>query len=429
MYECDISRSLESGIGIGGLSLDVYEGALKRAQAAADALNQKHQAGEFLLTRLPGEVNDLTAMRALAHQLSKDTTDLIVLGIGGSSLGAQTLAQLSGWGTPGYKTPDGQPTVHMPENLDPVSFEQLLAGCDLRTTRFLVVSKSGETAEPLSQLLHAMTAIENAGGGKYMKHHFGVVTGAGEENPLRLLAIEHGFPILEHDNIGGRFSVFSNTGLVPALFFGLSPEKLRLGAKSTLEATFEEPEAPVVACAAVTVGMLESRNITLAALTVYDDRLQRLGLWFRQLCGESLGKDGQGLTPLAGVGPVDQHSQLQLFLGGPNDKLHTFVTRDVAGEGQVPNAAFAKGPLSAFAGKTMGDLLAAEQRATIETLAKNGRPIRELRLPRLQEENLGALLMHFMLETILVADMMGVDPFDQPAVEEGKNLARTYLAG
>jgi len=429
MYVCDISRSLGETIGKDGLSQTNFDAALHRAGEAVVRLKARHAKGDLLLTQLPSQRDDLDAMRRFAEQLCENTTDLILLGIGGSSLGAQTLAQSSGWGTPGYRSPEGRPTLHMPENLDAVSFERLLGSCDLRTTRFLVVSKSGGTPEPISQMLYAMTAIEQAGGGKDMKHHFGVVTGPGAKNPLRALAMEMGFLLLEHGEVGGRFSAFSNTGLIPAIILGLDPVKLREGAQYTLATTLENADAPVTACAAVTIGMLEHHGVSMSALTVYDDRLQRMGLWFRQLWGESLGKDGKGLTPLAGVGPVDQHSQLQLFLGGPNDKLHTVITRDVVGEGQVPDPAFAKGALAAFAGKTMGDLLDAEQRATIETLAKNGRPVRELKLPALREENLGALLMHFMLETILVADMMGIDPFDQPAVEEGKLLARKYLAG
>ena len=135
------------------------------------------------------------------------------------------------------------------------------------------------------------------------------------------------------------------------------------------------------------------------------------------------------MTPLAGIGPVDQHSQLQLYLAGANDKLHTIITRDVKGEGVAPAPHLTSGSLSAYAGKTIGDLLEAEQRATIETLGLNGRPVLNIHIPRLDEESLGALLMHFMLKTILLADLMGVDPYDQPAVEQGKIRARAYLAG
>jgi glucose-6-phosphate isomerase len=133
---------------------------------------------------------------------------------------------------------------------------------------------------------------------------------------------------------------------------------------------------------------------------------------------------------VAAIGPVDQHSQLQLYLAGPADKLFTVVTLDVAGRGPRMDEALARRAGEAgFAGRTIGDLVAAQGRATADTLARNGRPTRRLHLERLDERAMGALLMHFMLETILAGYILGVDPFDQPAVEEGKILAKQYLAG
>ena len=166
-----------------------------------------------------------------------------------------------------------------------------------------------------------------------------------------------------------------------------------------------------------------------ARALAYADRLERFSRWFTQLWAESLGKDGKGTTPIGALGPVDQHSQLQLFIAGPRDKLFTVVTVDTKGQGPRIDAALAKrAGESDLGGKTIGDLVAAQGRATAETLAKNGCPVRTMHLPRLNEESLGALMMHFMLETIIAARLIGVDAFDQPAVEEGKVLAKQYLA-
>jgi glucose-6-phosphate isomerase len=162
----------------------------------------------------------------------------------------------------------------------------------------------------------------------------------------------------------------------------------------------------------------------------YADRLERMTRWYVQLWAESLGKDGKGTTPIGALGPVDQHSQLQLYIAGPRDKLFTVVTTGVAGRGpriDAKLAALAGEP--DFAGKAIGDLVAAQGRATAETLAKNGCPVRTIHVDRLDEASLGELLMHFMLETIVAARLLGVDAFDQPAVEEGKVLAKRYLAG
>jgi glucose-6-phosphate isomerase len=163
-------------------------------------------------------------------------------------------------------------------------------------------------------------------------------------------------------------------------------------------------------------------------MLTYVDRLACFGLWYCQLWAESLGKQGKGTTPIRALGTVDQHSQLQLYLAGPADKLITVVMGAPAGGGPRYPRELGDPALAWLGGRTMGDLLDVSQRATAETLIRNGRPTRIIRVPKLDERALGALLMHFMLETIIAGHLLGVDPFDQPAVEEGKRLAREYLA-
>ena len=185
-------------------------------------------------------------------------------------------------------------------------------------------------------------------------------------------------------------------------------------------------EVPAAVGAALAVALAGK---PISVMMAYADRLERFTRWYVQLWAESLGKDGKGTTPLAALGPVDQHSQLQLFIAGPRDKLFTVITASPAGRGPRMDADLAKlAGEPDFAGKTIGDLVAAQGRATAETLAKNGCPVRTIHLERVDERHLGELLMHFMLETIIAARLIGVDPFDQPAVEEGKVLAKKYLA-
>ncbi|MEX2642839.1 MAG: glucose-6-phosphate isomerase, partial [Acetobacterales bacterium] len=173
---------------------------------------------------------------------------------------------------------------------------------------------------------------------------------------------------------------------------------------------------------------LARRGVAMSVLMPYCDRLGTFAMWYRQLWAESLGKDGMGTTPVKALGAVDQHSQVQLYLDGPRDKLFTLMLLDSAGRGGRVESARAPGKLSYLAGRTIGDLMEAEQNATAETLVRNGCPTRVIRLERLDEQALGALTMHYMLETIVAGRLMGVDPFDQPAVEQGKVLAREYLA-
>jgi glucose-6-phosphate isomerase len=249
---------------------------------------------------------------------------------------------------------------------------------------------------------------------------------------LRDLLEPEGVPFLDHHTgIGGRYSVLTNVGLLPAAVLGLDVAAIRQGAADAYEpirAGRSAADVPSALGAALSVAAAQDgRGITV--MKAYADRLERYTRWWVQLWAESLGKEGKGTQPVAAIGPVDQHSQLQLYLAGPNDKLFTVVTTGVAGQGPMIDERLARrAGEPGFAGKRIGDLVAAQGRATADTLARNGRPTRRIHIERLDERALGELLMHTMLETILAGYALGVDPFDQPAVEEGKILAKLYLA-
>ena len=279
------------------------------------------------------------------------------------------------------------------------------------------------------QTAAALAALKRAGLDPH-DHFLGISEPAknGKSNGLRDLLGLCAIPLLDHDpGVGGRFSVLTNVGLLPAAVCGLDIGAIRAGAAAGLKPVLGGRKPDDVP-AAVGAALAVAANKPISVMMAYSDRLDRFTRWYVQLWAESLGKDGKGTTPLAALGPVDQHSQVQLFIGGPRDKLFTVVTIDAAGRGPRIDAGLAKlAGEPDFGGKTIGDLAAAEGRATAETLAKNGCPVRTLRLPQLDEETLGELLMHFMLETIIAAHLLGVDAFDQPAVEEGKVLAKKYL--
>ncbi len=186
---------------------------------------------------------------------------------------------------------------------------------------------------------------------------------------------------------------------------------------------------PPAVGAAVAVALTRERGIRTHVMMPYTDRLGRFSHWFVQLWAESLGKDGQGTAPIACVGPLDQHSQLQLFMDGPHEHLISIVRLPTSGIGpKLPADLAAKAGVGYLAGKTVGDLVAAQSHAVPEALGRAGRPVRTFDLDRLDEASLGALMMHCMLETILAARLMGVDPFDQPAVELAKVITRERVA-
>jgi glucose-6-phosphate isomerase len=374
------------------------------------------------------DTGDLARIGEVAEHLMKNTTDLVVFGIGGSSLGAQTLAQLAFWGTQAYKPRTGHPRLHIVDGIDSAVFRTMLTLMDLRTTRFLVVSKSGTTTETLMQLLVAVEALEEEGGGKYLKHHFAGVAEEGA-NPLRNILTDMGAPVVGHDpNLDGRFSAFSCVGLIPALIAGLDAKTIRAGAREALDAAMAGT-SPAVEGAALSVAARDV-GLSQSVMWVYRDRLARLPKWWRQLWAESLGKQGQGTTPIDAQGPVDQHSQLQLYLDGPNDKLFTLIDAPALTDAKASKAWAEKHNLPLLAGRGMSDVVAAQIRATAETLTNAGRAVRRISFASpLEERTLGALMMHFILETLIAARLWKVDPFGQPAVEEGKRLTRQYLEG
>jgi glucose-6-phosphate isomerase len=428
-----IDSALETTVGPHGLADGALGAALARAEGALDRLRRHYAEGTLALLRLPEKQDDLAPIRDAAKTLTAAATDIVMLGTGGSSLGGQTLAQLAFYNVPGVGALRPAPRVHFIDNLDPVSFETMLAQLPLATTRFVAISKSGGTAETLMQTIAVLSALKQAKVDP-AKAMLGISepAKAGKRNGLRDLIGEHHVAMLDHDpHVGGRYSALTNVGLLPAAALGLDIAAVRQGAARALAPVLAKKppsEVPAALGAALNIALAESKGKSISVLMAYCDRLERFTHWYVQLWAESLGKQGKGTTPLAALGPVDQHSQVQLFIAGPRDKLFTVVTVGAAGLGPRMDGELAKlAGEAGFAGKTIGDLVAAEGRATAETLVRNGCPVRTLHIDTLDEAALGELLMHFMLETIIAAHLLGIDAFDQPAVEEGKVLAKKYL--
>jgi len=430
-----IDNALHDNIGQHGVSAEALDAALERAEGALDWLRARHADGGLPLLNLAGMTSDLPDLRDTARALADRATDIVLLGTGGSSLGGQTLAQLAGHMVPGVGSLRAGPRLHFMDNLDPDTFGALLDRLPLQTSRFVSISKSGGTGETLMQTIAVLSALREASLGPRIPDIFlglSEPAKAGKKNGLRDLLGQHKVPMLEHHTgVGGRFSVLTNVGLLPAAMLGLDVVAVREGAALALKPVLDKKKAkdvPAAVGAALSVALSETKNKGISVVMAYADRLERFTRWYVQLWAESLGKDGKGTTPIGALGPVDQHSQLQLFIAGPRDKLFTVITTDRAGKGPRMDRKLSEVAGEAgFGGKSIGDLVGAQGRATAETLAKNGCPVRTIHLPEIDEESMGELLMHFMLETIIAAHLLGVDAFDQPAVEEGKVLAKKYL--
>jgi glucose-6-phosphate isomerase len=368
---------------------------------------------------MPRRPADLDAAAMTAAGMLERCAVLCVIGIGGSSLGARALTTLK---------PDPAVAVDFLENVDADdAWRRFIAP----ETGFLVVSKSGTTAETLANFLTVWREVAALMPAPAAASRFVALTQPGD-SPLRRLADQLGIPVIDHDpDLAGRYSALSPVGLLPAHAAGLDTGALHAAADDGL-AAFEAGESAPETGAAIQVGLARDRGATATVMMPYIDRLEPFARWYGQIWGESVGKDGHGTMPYPALGAIDQHSQLQLWLDGPADKLFTLIAPVAAldSAAEPPIDTLGDPGLGYLEGRSRGDLLRAEYRATAQTLAGHGRPVRTITpAPGAPlEAVVGALMMHFMIETAVAGYMLGIDPFSQPAVDEGKALARQFLS-
>ncbi len=409
----DLTFGFEQAVGEKGANRTRFEHCRAQLEAALPRLMHAPVPEAAALLSLPARTDDLAEIEAVARHIRDHFTDLVVVGMGGSSLGGEVLAQL--------REP-GELRFHVVDNVDPRSLARLTESLPFASTAFLVVSKSGGTVETLA-LMAALLRSMQPHSPRYGEHFF-VIT-IPNDNPLHRLAVTHGMRVIAHDvDLGGRFSIFSPVGLIPAAALGVDIRALRAGAHGVLQQPRDAVESAALHCA------LMEKSIAVNVLMHYCDRLGGLVAWYRQCWAESLGKAGKGTIPVRSRGATEQHSQLQLYLEGPKDKFFTALMLDTIGEGaEIGFEADSDPRLDYLSGHRLGDLLFAEQRGTNATLVEAGCPLRSITCTSISAPVVGALLMHFMLEVMFTAELMGVNAFDQPAVEKSKRLTLAYLAG
>ncbi len=420
LFDHIIDGCFDTAMGARGITKEAFTKTLEEITPILNTLEEQKNAGALRLLAQVAETDDIADIAALATQIRENYDTVVVLGTGGSTLSGQALVGLT---TPAPLTP----AIHFLDNIDPHTIQTFLDNCTLNTTCFLIISKSGNTLETLSQASTFLHKIQGELGPEALRKQVHVIT-MPEENPLRTLAAEHNIPTHDHDpDIGGRFSIFTNVGLLPAAIAGLDSAAIRAGAAHSVAENLAAGSA--AAQGAALHHLLHQQHITSTVFMPYIDRLNAFASWYRQIWAESLGKNGHGTTPIKAMGTLDQHSQLQLYLDGPKDKMFTLLTLDSTGQGNTLDPTTLPATCRAeLGGKHLGDIMVAEQQATLETLIQQGCPTRHFALHTVDEATAGALAMHLILETIITAAMVHINAFDQPAVEAGKIRAKELLA-
>jgi len=422
----DNNNLFDNAIGDGGVSTTDIEALSPKLDSLRKKINEWVNSSEPTFLNLPYS-NDIKAIKRRGQKIVRDFNRTIVFGIGGSSLGGEMLVRTLGDADPKNR-------VNFYDNVDPSTMVEL-ENVDWSETLLMVISKSGNTAETLSQFLTMLPIMEHSLGYDKITDHTLFIT-ENKEGALYKLSQELNVEVIEHPPVGGRFSVLSIVGLLPAYVGGVDIAGVMEGARSMVKRCEESSMLDNPAFHNGAAQYLHAkRNRTISVVMPYADNLRFVVNWFRQLWAESLGKidkDGnhQGLTPTEAHGVTDQHSQLQLLLEGPDDKLVTFLTDPgFRFQGRRVPMRFKDIPaITPLAGHTIGELFLSELKATRTTLSRRGRPNRTFALLGRDAYALGELIILLEMETVVVAELMGIDPFDQPAVEESKVLTREYLS-
>lgn len=393
--------------------------------ASWNTLKGKFETGEVGFFHCPTDpkISQIEECRELSKRLEGKFKHCLFLGIGGSSLGPASLLDALA-----HERTQSIDFVFI-DNPDPITWKIKLQTLNPNETLVCCVSKSGKTFETLAQFLLVLEWL----GEKRWKSNLIVITDP-QEGELRAWAQACNVPSLSiPKNIGGRFSIFTSVGLFPALIAGVDVAAFQQGAREVKDFVEKTDVSKNPLFILSDYAIQTYKNHPIHVLMPYSTALKTIGGWWAQLWGESLGKGQKGFTPVAAVGATDQHSLLQLFQEGPNDKLLTFITvnetRDnVSLPALSPSHLTGNFPTLKLLGKcSLGELLTLEYRATLLSLARKSRPMVTWQLDRLDARALGALYFALAVQTAFCGIHWKVNPFDQPGVEDVKNTIRDSL--
>jgi glucose-6-phosphate isomerase len=437
----DYRNAMSEAVGAkDGVSAKQLEAVASKIAAEHDRIVKEHAAGEQRWMDLPDNTDLADAITAFATDARKQYSDYILIGIGGSSLGAIATIQALVHPYRNLLSPEQRqgPRFFVLDNPDPEKVRATLDLVDLPNTLINVVSKSGQTAETAANFLVALETLEKAVGKEQARTHI-VATTDEKSGLLRQLADQEGyvtFPV--PDGVDGRQTVLSAVGMIPAALCGVDIHELLAGAAAMRDrcATADLAANPAYLLAALAWLADTEHGKSMLVTMPYADALFGICDWFRQLWAESLGKrlsvDGKevfaGQTPIKALGAIDQHSQIQLYVEGPNDKLVSIIRvgeyRDEvkisAPPASIPDFAYLKQA-------ELGQLLDREALATAWALTEAKRPNLTITTPKVDAFAIGEFFFMYELQTVMAGALYGVNPFGQPGVEAGKNATYALM--
>ncbi len=404
-------------------------------------LEEERRQGIIGFYDLPYQKETLNLLKQVADDVARRFDNLVVIGIGGSALG--TIALKAALCHPYHDLLDRQeraerPRLFVSDDIDPARVFRLISMLDLDRTAFNVVTKSGTTPETVAQLLVIMNELKQKFGSKYRDHM--TVTTDPTDGWLREFAEREGLVTFDvPKNVGGRFSVFTPVGLFPAAVVGVDVASLLSGAARMDERckAAKLTDNPAYINAAIHYLCDTRKGMNICVMMSYSYHLRKIAAWFRQLWAESLGKkqllSGEirhtGQTPVAALGVTDQHSQLQLYMEGPRDKIVTFlVVKDFGDQVEIPWSLPEADRLSTVRYRTLSDLMETERLGTQLALTRAGVPNITVEIARVEPYTVGQLLYMFEVQTAMAGKLYRVKTFDQPGVDELKRVTRSLDA-
>lgn len=418
--------------------LEPRAGEVDRALAA----RRKRDVGFYDLADVRRRARELDSIAGLGEKIARRFANFVVLGIGGSALGPACVQRALGHLHHNLLEPaerEKRPRIFVLDNIDPEFLAEILDVADPAETCFNVITKSGSTPETISQFMACYEKVEARVGERRARNHF-VITTSRDRGPLRLVAGQMGMRCLWiPENVGGRYSELTPVGLLPAAVAGLDIHGMVAGAQAVARScrSAERFKNPAYLNGAIHYLADQYRGKTISVMMPYSEALRDVADWYRQLWAESLGKRRGtppyevcvGQTPVRALGTTDQHSQIQLYVDGPNDKIITFLEVERFRRRFAVSKRLNKlmPEFKWLTGRDITDLFRAEMEGTEFALARAERPSVKITLGRLDAEHIGGLLFFFMVQTAFTGGLYGIDAFDQPGVEMDRNAAAALM--